>query len=277
MKKIFAISAVLLTAVLSAKAQKEVLFKMKTLPDHQYSLNMKMNMDMNMEGAPQGANGAPQKMQMEMGMKMEMKTGRVNSKKEFPISMDMEMSPSTMTVNGKTTPIPNAAVNAMPTMYGKCTLDGWPHIDSISGKTMTDSMKTAMNTMMEGFQSQLKFPDKPMKIGETFVQNMPFNIPIMGAGMKSDLKVTYKLISISGGKANFDTNYTMDIDMAANKSMPAAMHMTGGGNGTMEYDIAVNYPTHYIQNMDMNMTMPAGGKDMTMKMKMKMDMQTVVK
>ena len=116
-----------------------------------------------------------------------------------------------------------------------------------------------------------------MKIGDTFEQSMPFNMPMMGTGMKADIKVIYKLISISDGKANFDTNYNMDMNAAAGKSMPVAMHMTGGGNGTMEYDIAANYPTHYIQNMDMNMSIPTGDKNMAMKMKMKMDMQTTIK
>lgn len=277
MKKIFTISALLFAATVSVKAQTEVLFKMKMLPDHQYSTNMKINMDMNMEGAPQNANGAPQKMQMEMSTKMEMKTGSVNSKKEFPISMSMQMLPSTMTVNGKTTPTPTAANNVMPSMYGKCTVDGLPRIDSIPGTAMNDSVKTAVSKMVEGFQNNLKFPDKPMKIGDTFVQSMPFNIPMMGAGMKTDIKVTYKLISILAGKANFDTNYLMDMNMAVGKT-PVSMHMTGGGGGTMEYDIATNYPTHYVQNMDMDMAIPAaGGKNMTMKMKMLMDMQTAIK
>jgi len=275
MKKLLGVSTLLIAAIVSVKAQTEVLFKMKMLPAHEYLCNMKMNMDMDMAGSAQ-TGGVPMNMQMEMGTKMEMKTGTVNSKNEFPISMTMEMSPSTMTVNGKTTPVP-AGVNAIPTMYGKCSVDGLPRIDSIPGMAMNDSLKTMMNKMVEGFQNTLKFPDKPMKIGDTFTQDMPFNLPMMGAAMKTEAKVVYKLISIAGGKANFDITYNMDMNMSASKTMPAAMHMSGGGTGTMEYDIAVNYPSHYIQNMDMNMTMPAADKPMTMKMKMKMDQQTVVK
>ena len=135
-----------------------------------------------------------------------------------------------------------------------------------------------MNKMVQSFQNNLKFPDKPMKIGDTFEQDMPFNIPGMGSDMKIGAKVSYKLISISGGKANFNITYNMNMDMAAGKSIPAAMHMTGGGAGTMEYDIATNYPTHYVQNMDMNMAIPAAaGKNMTMKMKMLMEQQTTLK
>jgi len=278
MKKIFIIPALVLAASLSARAQNEVLFKMKMLPDHQYSGNMKMNMDLDMQGLPQGANAGPGKMQMEMGMAMEMKTGTVNSSKEFPVSMSMQMSPSTMTINGKTTSVPAVANSVMPTMYGRCALDGLPRIDSIPGMKMNDSLKTSMNKMVENFQNTIKFPDKPMKIGDTFVQSMPFDMPMMGSGMKMEAKVTYKLISIATGKANFDVALNMDMDLTANKSAPASMHMTAVGNGKMEYDIAANYPTHYTQNMDMSMNIPgADGKNMAMKMKMKMDQQTTVK
>lgn len=277
MKKIFTISALLLAATLSASAQSEVLFKMKMLPDHQYAANMKMNMDMDMSGVPQSSTGStPQKMLMEMNFTMDMKTGSVNGKKEFPVVMNMQMSPATMTMNGKTStvPMPNKSI---PTMYGKCGLDGLPRIDSIPGTPMNDSIKTAMNKMMEAFQNNIKFPDKPMKVGDSFVQDMPFNLPMMGGGMKTEAKITYKLISIAGGKANFDIASTMNMDMAVGKGSPVAMHMTGGGTGSMEYDIATSYPTHHLQNMDINMTMPAGDKTMTMKMKMKLDMQAVVK
>ncbi|OCX50550.1 hypothetical protein BEL04_22500 [Mucilaginibacter sp. PPCGB 2223] len=288
MKKILTIPAILFAAALSANAQNEVLFKMKMLPNHQYSANMKMNMDMEMNYEGTGAamdqlkaSGMkmPMLMQMETGIQSEMKTGAVNAKKEFPFSATIITLPSKMTMNGQASPepIPNTPPE---TLYGKCSVNSvMPVIDSVQGKAMNDSLKNMMNKMFQNLQSAIDFPEKPMKVGDTFTQDVPFDLPVSGAGMKMSVKAVYKLLSISAGKANFDVIFTMDMNLKLGTGGQGSMSMNGGGDGKMEYDIANNYPTHYLQNMDVNYTMPIPQQTMTMKgkMKMVMDQQTMIK
>jgi len=284
MKKLLGVSILFFAAVFSAKAQTEVLFKMKMLPDRTYASTMKMdmNMEMNYDGDAATmdkikASGLkmPMIMQMQSGSTADIKTGSVKNN-YFPFSMSMQQLESKMTMNGQPSPMPPAST-AVQTMYGKCPVDGLMEIDSIPGTAMNDSLKSTMKKLMKSIQSTVQFPAKPMKVGDTFTQESPFDIPMAGMSAKMTMKATYKLISIANGKANFDLNFTMSMDMGLGGK--GAMDMKGDGDGKMVYDIATNYPSDSKQNMNIlySITIPQQNMTMKGKMKMLMDQQTVVK
>ena len=162
-------------------------------------------------------------------------------------------------------------------MYGKCPVDGLMEIDSIPGTAMNDSLKATMKKLVKSIQSTVQFPAKPMKVGDTFTQESPFDIPMGAMSAKMTMKAIYKLISIANGKANFDLNFTMTMDMGLGGK--GAMDMKGDGDGKMIYDIATNYPSDSKQNMNIlySITIPQQNMTMKGKMKMLMDQQTVVK
>jgi hypothetical protein len=285
MKKLLGVSTLLFAAIVSVKAQTEVLFKIKMLPNRTYSSTMKMdmNMEMNYDGDAATmdkikASGVkmPIIMQMQSGMNADIKTGSVNKNNYFPFSMSMQQLEAKMTMSGQPSPMPPTSA-AIQTMYGKCPIDGLMEIDSIPGTAMNDSLKITMRKLMKSIQASVEFPTKPMKVGDTFTQESPFDIPMAGMNAKMKMKAIYKLISIANGKANFDMNFTMSMDMGLGGQ--GAMDMKGDGDGKMVYDMATNYPSDSKQNVNMLYSMAIPQQKMSMKgtLKMQMDQQTVVK
>lgn len=284
MKKLF-IPLVLFSFTFTAlKAQKEVLFKMQYLPKHGYALLMKMdmNMEMNISGDSTIMNSLkksgqkmPMIMQMQSNSKMDVQTSAATSVNEVPMVMNIAQLSAKMTMNGQESnlPIPNSGIQKM---YGKFTKDGKMSLDSISGIKLTDSVKEATMKMIKNMQGNIVFPDKAMKVGDTFVQDIPMDIPIAGMSAKMLSKTTYKLIAVESSKAYFDVKMELTMDMTG-KAM--TMDMTGGGDGKMIFDTAIGYPTTVQNNMKViySFAMPqAKNMKMNGKMNMLMDMQTTV-
>ena len=149
-------------------------------------------------------------------------------------------------------------------------------LDSVAGIKANDSVKVALMKMIKNIQGNIEFPDKAMKVGDTFVQTIPMDIPILGANAKIIGKTTYKLIGIQDNKAYFDINMVMTMDMAG-KGM--TMDVTGGGDGKMVFDTINGYPTTVQNNMKMiySFAMPqAKSMKMDGKMNMLMDMKTAI-
>ena len=83
--------------------------------------------------------------------------------------------------------------------------------------------------MMSLLQKQIKFPDKPLKPGDSFTQAMPMNIPISkDNNLKMDGGVIYKLVSISDGKAYFDIVPNLSMMFTIKNTV---VNLTGTGTG----------------------------------------------
>jgi len=80
---------------------------------------------------------------------------------------------------------------------------------------------------------------------------MPLNIPIAGNSVAATAKATYKLLSISGGYANFDVNQSMDMTVTVKG---VAVRLTGSGAGKMVYSIKNNFATEYSTLLNMTVT-----------------------
>jgi hypothetical protein len=279
---IYALILLLLTGF-SLKAQQQATFKMKVAPNKSYDLQMKMSMNMLMDISGDTAmvnqmkkagQPFPMNMVMDMGMGGLIKTNAANANNNVPFVMAMKPSALKMVMNGKETPIPMPAVNE--TVYGFYTSDGKMSIDSIAGKKADDATKEAMMKMADGIQATIKFPDGPMKIGDTFTQDLPMNLPMAGLGAgKMTSKTTYKLTAIENNKAYFDLVYDFAMDMSTGMSM----NMTGNGDGKLVYDMLSNYPqsTHGNMSINYDMKMPqAQNMNMAGKMKMVMDVQNTI-
>lgn len=256
---------------------------MQIVPKHDYALLMKMNLnvEMNVTGdwamikQMKGAGQAfPMVMLMETGTTGDIKTGAINPANKIPFTMTMQTQPSKMTMNGKETPIPMPATNE--TIFGTYTTDGKMTLDSIAGKKIDDLTKATMIKMIDGMKAAVNFPTTPMKIGDTFTQDTPMDLPIAGMASKINSKTTFKLVSIDNNKAYFDLTYDLSMDM---NGSAIAMKMAGGGDGKMVYDIVASYPTAMQSNMNVNysMTLPqAATMKMDGKMKMVMDYTTTI-
>jgi len=253
MKK--ALYLLLILFAFTAEAQKSVVFKIKYLPNHNYdgAVNMKLSANVNLSGndtiiakLQQQGMTLPINLHFTMRMKGDMKTGRKNADGTFALSMKYNFEDLSGDINGKSFPIPMDKLNKGVKMYGHVDGSGTLRADSIGGGKLNDTSAANVSKMMDAFQKSIKFPDHPLTVGDTFIQNMPLNIPV--GNMNIDSKVVYKLVSIADGKAYFDIQQTMNMSIPIQGD---AITLSGAGTGKMVYSIKDSFATAYSTDMNL--------------------------
>jgi len=248
MKKFFLL-LVVCASVSQLKAQNGVVFKIKYLPGRNYAtmVNVGMKINATLSGDQQlidklSAQGITQPMNASLSLSINgnTKTGVLNSDKTFPLNMDYKIADISVEANGKQFPIPPKATDKDIKASGHITQDWQLQIDSADGKKVNDTTSKKMQQMLDMFQKQIQFPDKPLKPGDTFTQGAPMNIPVKGTdNIVVNASTTYKLVSIADGKAYFDIvpNFSMDF-----KIKTIAVNVIGTGTGKMVYSIKDSFP-----------------------------------
>jgi len=249
MKKICLI-ALLCLIFIQVKAQDGATFKIKFKPNYTYKSDISVNMklDANATGDPDiidklKSSGItnPITALLDMGFNGVMKTGSTGADNSFPLTMDYKIAKLSVSANGQEAPIPPSVSEKDIKIVGSISQDGVMSIDSAAGKKADDSTKNQMKQMMELFQKKIQFPAKAMKPGESFTQTTPMNLPMgkNGGNINVNYSTTYKLVSISDGKAFFDVvpNFSMDFSI-----QKIAINMSGTGLGKMVYSIKDNFP-----------------------------------
>lgn len=259
MKRIFYLS--LLLIAFKAEAQKGVVFKIKYLPNHTYNgvttitLNCRVNLSGNdtiISKIQQQGISVPVIADVSVKIKGNIKTGNADGIGTFPMSSKINFDDLNVNVNGKNIPVPIDKIKTTATVYGHVDMSGRLRADSIGGgQKLTDTAAEKVTQMMEMVQKSIKFPDRPMKMGETFTQDMPMNLPISGNKINLDSKVIYKLTRIEGGNAYFDVQQSMDFSLPVEGKI---LNLSGGGTGKMVYSIKDHFATDYETNMDLKFT-----------------------
>lgn len=248
MKKILFVALLCLPALL--KAQQGVVFKIKYQPNYNYKMAVNFNMKMNVTvtGDPdilqklkdEGIN-SPVTALLGLGADGTIKTGAMGSDNSFPLTMDFKIDSLTASANGKEAPIPPMVTDKKLHVVAHVGQDNVMVVDSADGKKASDSTQKSMQQMTNMLQRQIKFPETPMKPGDSFTQTMPINVPIKkgGGNIKVDASITYKLTSISDGKAYFDMTPAFSMNASVKK---INIDMSGTGSGKMVYSIKDNFP-----------------------------------
>jgi hypothetical protein len=249
MKKTYLLALLCLPFV-QLKAQDGVVFKIKYLPNHDYKVGVKVGIKLNatITGSQQvtdflSAQGItqPVNLAVDMAMNGDSKTGSQGADQSFPLKMNYTISDFGANINGKPAPIPATIAGKSFGLSAHITPDTQIHIDSAMGKKLDDSTEKKMQQMMALVQKQIKFPEKALKPGDTFTESSPLgNLPIKGGSdVKAEAGVTYKLVSISDGKAYFDMipHISMSFGMKT-----LSVNITGEGSGKMVYSIKDNFP-----------------------------------
>ncbi|GGB76371.1 hypothetical protein GCM10007424_15460 [Flavobacterium suaedae] len=138
-------------------------------------------------------------------------------------------------------------------VYGTVEEGKTPTFESIDAPDMEPLLKNTFLSTMQTMQKQLFIPNREVKVGESFTQNMPLEIP-MGAGqhLKMDNDITYKLVKIENGKAYFDVLYDVEMQMDSTEGIADG---SGSGTGTFVYDIKNNFPVEVTSNITLSMQM----------------------
>jgi hypothetical protein len=171
------------------------------------------------------------------------KTGKLTNKANFPLTIEFTKTTSS---DGKQE-IPNGTL-----IYGHGSINTMPSLDSIVSNGLEEELKQVVLQTMQSTFSQLSFPEKRVKVGDSFSIDSPLSIPIAGATLDMTITTDYKLLSITNGIANLDISqvYTMKTTIT-----DQTIQGTGTGNGKLLYDTVKNYYLNYQINTEMNMTM----------------------
>lgn len=266
--KIHMLSAALMAAfALHASAQQEVKLSVKYLPQQHYttSLNMKVMGSVKTDGNSAMADslkakGLSQNLKVALTASgnVDVTTG-AESGGSIPVTMRVDNVTAQPSLNGQQIPfVPTGMINGKKVYATASAADGKLHVDSVSGKRLPDSTLSRINDMMGMAMNRMHFPDKTFKPGDTFTQDVPFNMP-MATGMQpvnANTKLTYHLVRIAGGKAYFDiTQATSFADAKQGKNVAVAV----SGKGSMVYEIKEQYPSAF--RSDMNINVHASGND----------------
>jgi len=270
MKKIYALAATTLFVV-SAFAQKELDFKVDYKPLTAYNTTTTTNgavtITFSGEGAEDlvAAQGMENPMVQEVNntMKGVLTTGKLTGS-TIPFSMELPADPGSDVAKM----MPNGAK-----IYGKKEIGQTPVFDSISAKGAQKQFKDAMFEAMKATVSKSFIPAKKLKVGESFVQELPLSIPMGPMELQMTNKMTYTLTKIEGGKAYFDTKSVLT---ASTEVQGQELKGNGTGTGKVIYDIATSYNILQEDDVAMQMDMDMQGIKMNIATKTKTSVATQI-
>lgn len=260
----FIVSWIFITISLNAYSQDELILKIKYTPETNYSQTIVQTSENNITYS--GPNEFLQKIKdkgiqnpsttnSSSTIKSDFKTGKLNNKNFFPLTMEFL---NTINSDGKQI-IPNGTI-----IYGHGTVDNMPKLDSIVSKDLDNKFKKELLQSMQSTFSQISFPVKKLKIGESFSQETPLSMPVLGNTIEMTILTNYKLISIENNLGNFEVSqiYTMKTNISNNDIVA-----TGSGKGKIVYDIKNNFFLKYLTDGEIEMDIKM--KDISIKMKSK--------
>lgn len=257
MKKITTLVVALLFAM-GTQAQ-EVNFKVGYKPNTSYTQTTTQKTEVGVL-----YEGAEEPMAQESGSTIVMKTivGKLENN-EMPVVMEIAMEAGEQGADQM-----NGAK-----IYGKAKPGSMPVFDRIDAPGMQDDVKTMLMQMMEKGLSQVFMPERKVKVGQSFVQETPMDIPLGPVVMKMKDVATFKLTKVVGRKAYFDVAHVMTLEASIEGQ---DMKGSGKGTGQMVYDMDQNYPVTNDAVVDMDMAFEAQGMQMTIKTKSDSKTSTVI-
>jgi hypothetical protein len=134
----------------------------------------------------------PTPIQMDSGFKTILKTGKLSKEGHFPLTM-LIVDDSGM-FN-----LPDDMV-----IYGHGVQSQFPILDSIASDKLDYNFKKGFLGGMQNIFSQLSFPEKSVKVGESFELDVPLNIPMAGKNIEMLIHCTYTLKKIAQEIAEYD-------------------------------------------------------------------------
>jgi len=284
MKKI-TILAILLSLSAVIKAQKAVLFKHKILPNHTYVLADKQGFDLDVTPRDTATvkdttnknivKTVQMRSLMESGVAI--KTTQATGSQNIPVMLTCNKMSSKMTVNGADYPIPpnNPAVGQ--SSNGQIDAELKMLVDTT---VATQEVKQAVNAAIGAMPKKIKFPDKKMKIGDSFMQEeviTSFDIPGLDPNKEYTMKVTYKLTAIKDNLAYFDTQSEFEMNFNTEiKSHTIGIKCKGSEAGKMVFDVKKAFPQSVTSDTNMVVNIDSDKTKVDMQAKISRDQQFIV-
>lgn len=267
---VFVLSGILLLASCKQGGQSiELKFNPKSNQSYKYELDTKMEVNATMFST---------KMNMLMGMSMNQEgMSGPNHKMSATIDkikMDMNMPMvGDMKYDSEKPDTANPAAASFAELIGKkMNMEMSQTGEITNGKDLEGMDQVNMGNLGTQFGF---YPDKPVKVGDTWEKESTQNVQ----NMSMLLKAKYTLKSVNGDKALVDCDGTFSIDHSKSTGDPAAdkrlkdMKMEGTQKGTMELEVSTGMLVKTDLLQDIKMTMDFGGSSVPMTMKNKLSMK----
>lgn len=169
------------------------------------------------------------------------KTGKLTDGTNFPLTMEFVKTTSS---DGKKD-IPDGTI-----IYGHGSIVSMPTLDSIVSKGLDEKFKKTLLQTMQSTFSQLSFPEKKVKVGESFSRESPLSIPIAGVIIEMTITTNYKLLNITNDIADFEVSQIYTMKSTITKY---TINAIGSGKGKLLYDVSNNYFLKYQIDTEMGM------------------------
>lgn len=255
MKKITLLfSAVLFSAVLQAQT---VNFKIAFKPNTVYTQTTVQSNKLEF------TYGGEPMMQEQNSTTVNTITTGSQSNNEIPVTMVLKMEEGAQ----------GAAELNGAKITGKASTDAAPVFTAIEAPNLPEQAKEVILNMMTEAVSQTFLPAKQVKVGETFVQEVPMNIPLGPVTLNMKDVVTYKLDKVEVRKAYFNLNHVITLDMDVQGEN---MKGSGTGTGQMVYDMDKNYPLQNDAQLQLQMGFVTEGMAMDIKNNSTSKVSTVI-
>lgn len=254
MKKFTALAAAILF-ITGIQAQ-EVNFKVSYKPNTNYIQTSVQNTEMVITA------GGEEPISQTTGMNM---VSKFNVGKLENGIMPVEMA---ISVEGEQ----GAAMNGAK-LYGKATPGAMPVFDKMDATGMPDDQKDMVMQIINKSLTQVFIPEKKVKAGGSFVQEIPMEIPLGPVTMKLKDVATYTLKKVVGRKAHFDVVHVVSLEGDIE-----GQNMKGSGTGTgqMVYDMDQTYPVSQDVVMSMEMAFEMQGMAISVSAKSNSKATTVI-
>ena len=262
MKKLIYI--IFLMFFFKVNAQDSLVFKMKYLPDHKYKsvFEMHNNIALNLKGSKVEidklkAEGiqSPMGIVGETSTEYTIETGATTKSGIFPATIIYESIISKQFLNNKELSLPKNSLSGKK-IYAHSNGNDMLSIDSISDNKDNDNLLSSVSTMFKRINKKINFPEKKIKIGESFTQEIPMTLPLIGNNATTMVKVIYKLIEIKDEQGVFDIVQSANINM---NTQQGDVNITGNGTGKLIFSIKNKFPVQYETDIILNFTLNLNG------------------
>lgn len=237
--KLILVLSLFLSNIINAQDSME--FKMQVFPNQTYEIETftKTKSYMDFEGSEDYLQGfkeqgieLPIVLEYSMFMQSEAKTGNKENNR-IPFVNSVKEVRQIQKINGEENIFPNDLEGSI--IYGFYDDSGSSKIDSIWNDKLDAETKEMLKNTTEGMAQKIKYPDKHLKIGDTFEQNIPMEVPFADFGTISFIiNIEYLLKEIKDDIAFFDTkaNFIMTSQITG-----LELDAEGSGKGFAEYDV----------------------------------------
>ncbi len=267
-KLIFSIAFVLLvtlTPYISLAAEK-VEINFAYLPKSIYLIQQSTDFDMTMKlqnpfVAPEEVRGKfPISFDVRDDRTISIETGDVAVDKFFPITIELKKSEQVKSVNGSFSQKVDTGLEKLVGLrvHGTSDQNGQFKFVKLDGKEVPEEDKKIIFSVFEQIGKSLnQIKAKPIGVGESFTQKIPFDFPIPGMGsVGMEMTIVYKLVRIVGTLAEFDTTSSFKLAVSAASEPAPVMQATGDGTGSLIYDIDKKVALKNTSKFNMEITMP---------------------